>query len=1047
MPISIIQSGFATGEISPSLLGRTDLAKWHQGALTCRNFFVNYRGGASSRAGTAYVGMCKQGAPNVGGTSTTNPPRDIPFQFSLTQGAVLEFGDQYMRVKTDGAYVVESAKAITAATNGDPGSLTIPSHGFSVGDWIFIQNMGGLTLYNGLSWVVTGKPDSNTVVLSDLFGSPANTTVAGSYTSGGTAARVYTLATPYNAVDLPYLKYTQSADTMTLTCVNQATHTEYQSYELQRQGPTLWVLTADTFASSISPPTGISVTAQSSTTVSTWYSYVVTAVDAVTGEESIASAVGSIENNDIAVNAGSNTITWAAVAGAGTYNVYKATPSYSVGVPIGSLFGYAGTAYGTSFTDTNITADFTHVPPTHQNPFASAPITAVTITNAGSGYAQSSVTFTITSASGAGFAGTPVVSSSGGIVAFIIENGGENYEGATIAFSGGSGSGATGTVSVGPSTGNYPSVCAYYQQRRVYSGSLNNPDTQWYSQVGAFNNFDSSIPTTDDDAITATPWSQQIDGVQFMVPMPGGLVTLAGRGAWQINGGSSAAITPSDITATPQAYNGCNNIVQPIVVNYDVLFLQSKGSIFRDLAYNFFTNIYTGTDLTILSSHLFTGYTFSQWCWAEEPYKVAWAVRNDGVLLSLTYLKEQDIYAWAQHDTNGLYMCSCSITEPPVDAVYLIVKRYIRSQWVYYAERMDNRNWSTPEDAWCVDAGLSYPQTFPNATLTAAAAAGTNNITATVVVSSGIGYTAPTVIAVDPTNSGSGAEFGAVVTDGVIAAVNVLQAGENYAGGTFLSISDPTGTGAEAVPLITNNVSFATSASVFSSGNVGDVIRTGGGIATIVEFINGQSVIANITSDILAVLPDNPQNMPVPQPSGSWSISTPVTAVSGLNHLEGMTVSIVADGSVAPSQVVTNGSITLDEPASAILVGLPFIAQLQTPYLDVPGEATVQGKRKNIFSATVRVEASRGLQVGTNQVDASTQPGGYPVTWTNMYDIKERNALISAGQAIPLFTGDHFVNNQATWDTKGQVAVQQIYPMPANVLAIVFAYHIGDTNG
>ena len=64
----------------------------------------------------------------------------------------------------------------------------------------------------------------------------------------------------------------------------------------------------------------------------------------------------------------------------------------------------------------------------------------------------------------------------------------------------------------------------------------------------------------------------------------------------------------------------------------------------------------------MLSNHLFTGYTLKEWAWAEEPYKIVWAIRNDGALLSLTYLKEQDVYAWARHDTFGLYQSVCSVS-------------------------------------------------------------------------------------------------------------------------------------------------------------------------------------------------------------------------------------------------------------------------------------------------------------------------------------------------------------------------------------------------
>src|SRR5438874_1775550 len=100
MSLPAIQGNFAGGELTPDLYGHVELARYHAAAATARNVFVNYRGGFYSRAGTALVGRTKQTPPSA-------PPRDIPFQFSLTQSYALEFGDNYMRVKTGGAYVLE----------------------------------------------------------------------------------------------------------------------------------------------------------------------------------------------------------------------------------------------------------------------------------------------------------------------------------------------------------------------------------------------------------------------------------------------------------------------------------------------------------------------------------------------------------------------------------------------------------------------------------------------------------------------------------------------------------------------------------------------------------------------------------------------------------------------------------------------------------------------------------------------------------------------------------------------------------------------------
>lgn len=951
-----LQNSFVSGEVSPSLWGRVDLKQWHESASTMRNCFVNYRGGAASRAGLAYIGTCKQ-------PGTSAPPRDINFQFNITQGYALEFGDFYMRIKYQGAYVLEQSIPITSV---DATGLftTSVNHGYSVGDWVYDT---GNTGFSALAWIVNTTPAANTFTVTDLFGTVISSATA---SSGGTISRVYNVASPYAAVDLPYLKYTQSADTMTLTCVNTLTNTEYPQYDLKRSGQTSWAFTQETFASVISPPTNVAVTAQSSATANTWYGYVVTAVDSATGQESVASSPVSVENNNISIYAGSNTITWNAVAGASSYNVYKCEPSYNQGIPVGISYGYIGTSFGGSFTDGNILQDATTVPPTHQNPFARGQILQVNVTAGGTSYSQSTAGFTITTSTGTGFAGTPIIVS-GVFVGFYITNSGSGYAAVdTIAITGSGGSGATASLTVGAQTGTYPGSVAYYQQRRVYASSLNNPDTYWMSKTGAYLNMDSSIPVIDNDAITGTPWAQQINGIQFMIPMPGGLVTFTGKGAWQVNGGNANAITPADQQATPQGSSGCIATVQPIPVNYNILYVQAKGATVRELEYNYFAQIYIGKDLTVLSNHLFYNQVITQWAYAEEPYKIIWCVRSDGTLLSFTYLKEQEIWGWARHDTNGIVVSVCTVTEPPVDAVYVIVKRYVRGQWMYYSERMDNRLWQNVEQCFCVDAGLSNSPATPSATLTASQSA-----------------------------LGSG-------------------------------------------------VTFTASSGVFNAGMVGNIIRMGGGKATVTAYTSPTVVVGTITQAITATVPNDPNLMPLPQSSGSWSIAAPITTITNLNHLEGLTVSILADGGVITPQVVTNGQIILPQAASLIVVGLPFTAQLQSMYLDPQGDrSTAQGKRKNIYAVSVRLENSRGISVGTNQPDASTQPNFATVPWSGLKEIKERNANIYAGTSIPLFTGDHYINVPADWATNGQVAIQQPYPLPMTVLALISYYQIGDSGG
>lgn len=1054
MSFTHIKNSFISGELSPAVYGRTDLAKLPLGATTYRNFFAGYRGGAYSRAGLAYVCICKQPA-------TAAPPRPIPFQFNNEQGFMLEFGDNYMRIVSNGAYVTETAQNVTGITQANLGVITIASHGYANGDWVYASGIGGMTAFNGLTWIVANKT-TNTFTLTDLFGNPVNTNVMPAYTSGGTFARIYTLATPYAAIDLPWLKFVQSADTMTLDCVNPNTLTglpavEYPSYNLVRNGATSWTLTEISYASPIAAPQSCSATAQASTTEDTYYSYVVTAVDG-NGNESVASNAGVVLNNDISVNAGSNTITWSPVSGASYYNVYKATPSYNAPVPIGVNFGFLGQSFGTSFVDTNIEANFTQTPPTHQDPFARGQITGVTIMGAGSGQTQANVGYTISTSTGSGFAGSPIILS-GALVGFLIENNGKLYAiGDTITITD-SDMGAvvgTATLVIGAQSGTYPSVPTYLFQRAVQANTLNNPDDYFMSKPGQYLNMDSSIPITDGDAIIGNPWAQQVNGIQWMIPMLSAAVTFTGGGTWLLSGGGGVGtpFTPTSQQATPQEYNGSSSTVPPIPVNSEILYVQSLGSVVRDASYNYFTQRLTSVDITVLSSHLFEGHQIVQWAYAQNPFYLVWVVRDDGTALSLTFIKEQEVQAWTRHDTDGLFVGVCSVTEPPVNAVYWIVKRYLNGNWYYVSERFDNRLWQNVEDSFCVDAGLSYPMTEPAATLTPASANGTSNISATQVIEGGYYPNQDAVAtAVDSTQVGNGAAFNISYSGTAISAVTPVNQGKDYTPGqTEILITSPTGgSGAVVSPIITNIVAFNASASVFTSTMVGDVIRAGNGKATITSYVSGTEVMANITQPITLTVPNDPNNNPIPQTSGNWTISTPTTEVTGLNHLIGKTVAILADGGVVQNQQVVslgNGNIgiTLPVAASAITVGLPFLPQLQDTYLDPPGPTTAQSKRKSINAVAVRVENTAGISVGCNQEDQASTPGGGDPVWSNMTTLKMRNASVQMGQPIELATDDFYLPVQGGWDEKAQVAFQQSYPLPANISAVIVYYNVGDTS-
>src|SRR5688572_17997933 len=158
------------------------------------------------------------------------------------------------------------------------------------------------------------------------------------------------------------------------------------------------------------------------------------------------------------------------------------------------------------------------------------------------------------------------------------------------------------------------------------------------SQPGKYFNFNVSEIAAPDDSITGTLVSGQLNTIRAMISQPSGLLMFTDRNSWLINGGSQGSgVSATQVVANAQSFNGVSD-VPLIAANYDILYVQAKGSIVRDSSYNIYSNVYTGTDISAIASHLFFGYTVDEWTWAEEPFKLAYAVRSDGSLLNLTFL-------------------------------------------------------------------------------------------------------------------------------------------------------------------------------------------------------------------------------------------------------------------------------------------------------------------------------------------------------------------------------------------------------------------------
>jgi hypothetical protein len=844
-PQTMMLNSFAAGELSPTLYGRVDLEKYHTGLQTCRNAFVDYRGGITRRAGTRLVGPARD---------TTQKVRLVPFTYSTVQSYVLVFGNFSIRVIRNGGLVTEPTKTISRSGV----TYTSTAHGYSTGDWISVTDLV--------------QPIFVTVVDADHFTTTDVYSGASVSSNSTTAARIFTLGTPWGSGDIFKLKFTQSFDTLTIT------HPLTQTRNLTRTQHWVWTLSLVDPSTSIAAPTIVSVVGTLSgappagTTLDTGIGFQVTAVDAAGQEGNPSSLVSGLyyglnmETLPVTV-----TVTWNSVLGADHYNIYATTLTHGVAVDPGAPTGYIGTSVSTSFKDSDILPDFSKAPPTHQNPFASS---------------------------------------------------------------------------------NYPSVATYFDQRRVFANSNTDPQTLWMSKPGQFNNFDTSSPANDGDALTLTLSSVQSAAIRALLPMPDGMLVFTQSGVYKVSGGGqNTGIKVSSLLARAQNYIGITDGVPPIPVNFEIFFVQEKGAIIRALTYNFYTSTYEPADLTILSNHLFTGHTIVDWAYAEHPYKLVWLVREDGQLLCLTYLKDQKLQGWTRHDTNGLVESVCSITENGTDSVYIAVKRFINGAWTRYIEQFQSKDLTQGvEFSWYVDAALDYGSIYPLADITFSAATGSGQA--------------------------------------------------------------------------------AASASVFGSGDVGKVIRAANGLATVTSFVDAAHV--NITwnrnpTDLIQPDPLTTAAVTVrPQLSGAWTMAAKVTSLSGLNHLNNMQVSYLADGVPGVGTVSSTGTLTIPTAASKVIVGLGFRTQCQTLDLEPSGQST-QGKRKRVLNVIAKVEDTGVLQWGSSFSEMTP--------WVDIYGSLSATGLMSGEQPLGV---DQF------YDYGGRICWQQDQPLPMTILSLVPEISVGD---
>ena len=250
----------------------------------------------------------------------------------------------------------------------------------------------------------------------------------------------------------------------------------------------------------------------------------------------------------------------------------------------------------------------------------------------------------------------------------------------------------------------YPAVARFYKDRLTFASTPSEPQTYWMTKTGNYYSFNRNIALLDDDSITNPLPSRQLNAINALVAFKK-LIAFTSSSNWSIGPIDTTALTPTSVNTDIEEYTGSANIA-PVVLGNEVIYNEFGGEIITSAGYQLERDSFVGSELNILARHLFEGYTIKKLAYQRKPNGIVWALRSDGVLLSMTYLREQNVLAWARHDTGGGEVLSISVipTTSGDDELWMSVER---SNGVYI-ESLRGRRQTDISDHVFLDSYVEY---------------------------------------------------------------------------------------------------------------------------------------------------------------------------------------------------------------------------------------------------------------------------------------------------------------------------------------------------
>lgn len=610
-PQTPIQPTFASGEVSPHIYSRVDIQKYQSALRRCRNFIIHPYGGASNRPGMRYVATAKH---------SDRTARVVRFIFSTQQAYVLEVGHEYVRFYTDQAQINVTSADYTTWNAGTA---------YVVNDYALYSSL----VYRAIQAGTNKQPNTN----PDYW----------------TQQTIYEIYTPYQEADLALLRFESSADVIWIT------HPDYQPYTLSRFGDTDWRL--ELYEPEDGPFMPENLTDTTLTANGVTGSITLTASAALFA----ALHVGSLwklrhyipgQSVSAALSSATSTssikcfTTWRLI----THGTWTGNLSIEKSDDGGSSWTKLRTF--SSVNDFNVNTSGTEDVEVNTVPF----LVRVTVNTYTSGTIN--VDLTTDAFFQEGIAKITVVNSNVSANATVLTEIGTASQ-ATSSWSEGSWSDYRG----------WPSVARFFADRLVFSHTYTEPMTSWMTKLSSYFSYVRHSPLLDTDGISLNLPSRQLNAINGLVALRR-LVAFTSGSEWSIGSVDGAGVTPTTVNQLIEGYRGSYGL-DPAVVGNECIFMQANSKTVRNISFQFQSDTFEGSELNVLAKHLFQQYTIVDIAYQQDPDSVVWFVRDDGKMLGMTYLKEQEVVAWHWHDTEGEIESITTIPGDGFDELWLVVNR------------------------------------------------------------------------------------------------------------------------------------------------------------------------------------------------------------------------------------------------------------------------------------------------------------------------------------------------------------------------------------